>query len=102
MTSGTQKKTGSRSTWRTCPRPDAGRRLRPANAPTVAARIGAHDHITTRSSPSRRVTLLSRQSEKFLIGQSRKFLLTAENWKDGTNRDEPGGKIGRASCRERG
>src|ERR1039457_3263911 len=91
MTSGTQKKTGSRSTWRNCPRPDAGRRLRPANAPTVAARIGAHDHITTRSSPSRRVTLLSRASEKFLIGQSRKFLLTAENWKDGTNRDEPGG-----------
>src|ERR1039458_5596888 len=35
--------------------------------------------------------LMSRQSEKFLIGQSRKFLLTAENWKDGTNRDEPGG-----------
>src|ERR1017187_5695365 len=34
---------------------------------------------------------VSRQSEKFLIGQSRKFLLTAENWKDGTNRDEPGG-----------
>src|ERR1700689_2751408 len=34
---------------------------------------------------------VSRQSEKFLIGQSRKFLLTAEDWKDGTNRDEPGG-----------
>src|ERR1017187_10154260 len=34
---------------------------------------------------------MSRQSEKFLIGQSRKFLLTAENWKDGTNRNEPGG-----------
>ena len=34
---------------------------------------------------------MSRQYEKFLIGQSRKFLLTAENWKDGTNRDEPGG-----------
>src|ERR1700692_1188925 len=34
---------------------------------------------------------MSRQSEKFLIGQSRKFLLTAEDWKDGTNRDEPGG-----------
>src|ERR1035438_2448547 len=57
MTSGTREKTGSRSTWRNCPRPDAGRRLRPANAPTVAARIGAHAHITTRSSPSRRVTL---------------------------------------------
>jgi hypothetical protein len=23
------------------------------------------------------------------MGQSRKLLLTAENWKDGTNRDEP-------------
>src|ERR1700689_128432 len=34
---------------------------------------------------------VSRQSEKFLIGQSRKFLLTTEDWKDGTNRDEPGG-----------
>src|ERR1022692_2286145 len=34
---------------------------------------------------------MSRQSEKFLIGQSRKFLLTAEDWKDGTNRNEPGG-----------
>jgi hypothetical protein len=34
---------------------------------------------------------LSRQSEKFLIGQSRKFLLTAENWRGGTNRNEPGG-----------
>src|ERR1022692_3949008 len=34
---------------------------------------------------------LSQQSEKFLIGQSRKFLLTAEDWKDGTNRNEPGG-----------
>src|SRR5271165_5504755 len=34
---------------------------------------------------------MSRQSEMFLIGQSRKFLLTAEDWKDGTNRDEPGG-----------
>src|SRR4051794_36136538 len=34
---------------------------------------------------------VSRQSEKFLIGQSRKFRLTAENWKGGTNRDEPGG-----------
>src|ERR1035437_1138824 len=57
MTSGTRENTGSRSTWRNCPRPDAGRRLRPANAPTVAARIGAHAHITTRSSPSRRVIL---------------------------------------------
>src|ERR1035441_5830978 len=34
---------------------------------------------------------MSRQNEKFLIGQSRKFLLTAKNWKDGTNRNEPGG-----------
>src|SRR5580698_546123 len=34
---------------------------------------------------------LSRQSEKFLIGQSRKFLLTAVRLKDGTNRDEPTG-----------
>jgi hypothetical protein len=34
---------------------------------------------------------VSRQSEKFLIGQSRKFLLTAERLKDGTNRDEPKG-----------
>lgn len=34
---------------------------------------------------------VSRQSEKFLIGQSRKFLLTAVRQKDGTNRDEPGG-----------
>jgi hypothetical protein len=29
--------------------------------------------------------------KKFLIGQSRQFLLTAEDWKDETNRDEPGG-----------
>src|ERR1039457_5592136 len=35
--------------------------------------------------------VLSRQSEKFLIGQSRKFLLTAVRLKDGTNRDEPTG-----------
>src|SRR5580704_10771187 len=35
--------------------------------------------------------IVSRQSEKFLIGQSRKFLLTAKGWKDGTNRDEPRG-----------
>src|ERR671924_2218049 len=35
---------------------------------------------------------MSRQSEKFLIEQSRKFLLTAfRGWKDGTNRDEPRG-----------
>src|ERR1051325_937339 len=34
---------------------------------------------------------MSRQSERFLIGQSRKFLLTAARLKDGTNRDEPGG-----------
>src|ERR1700674_3866436 len=34
---------------------------------------------------------LSRQSEKFLTGQSRKFLLTAVRLKDGTNRDEPRG-----------
>ena len=36
---------------------------------------------------------LSRQSEKFLIGQSRKFLLTAVRLKDGTNRDEPTGGL---------
>src|ERR1700691_4062437 len=36
-------------------------------------------------------TRVSRQSEKFLIGQSRKFLLTAARLKDGTNRDEPRG-----------
>jgi len=40
---------------------------------------------------SRIPTIVSRQSEKFLIGQSRKFLLTDKNWKDGTNRNEPGG-----------
>src|ERR1700677_1756837 len=34
---------------------------------------------------------MSRQSEKFLIGQSRKFLLTALRLKDGANRDEPRG-----------
>src|ERR1043166_7235630 len=34
---------------------------------------------------------LSRQSEKFLFGQSRKFLLTAVRLRDGTNRDESGG-----------
>ena len=34
---------------------------------------------------------MSRQSEKFLIGQSRKFLLTAARLKDGTNRDVPTG-----------
>src|SRR5258708_18244933 len=34
---------------------------------------------------------MSRPSEKFLIGPSRKFLLTAERLKDGTNRDEPRG-----------
>src|ERR1035437_729573 len=37
------------------------------------------------------IRTVSRQSEKFLLEQSRKFLLTAKNWKDGTNRDEPGG-----------
>ena len=39
----------------------------------------------------RRVLAVSRQSEKFPIGQSRKFLLTAKHWKGGTNRDKPGG-----------
>jgi hypothetical protein len=34
---------------------------------------------------------VSRQSDKFLIGQSRKFLLTADVLGDGTNRDEPRG-----------
>src|SRR3954469_1530119 len=34
---------------------------------------------------------MSRQSEKFLIGQSRKFLLTAARLKDGTDCDEPRG-----------
>src|ERR1051326_3169291 len=34
---------------------------------------------------------VSRQNEKFLIGQSRKFLLTAERLGYGTNRDEPRG-----------
>src|SRR4029453_17822286 len=34
---------------------------------------------------------VSRQSEKFLSGQSRKFLLTAVRLEDGTNRDEPTG-----------
>jgi hypothetical protein len=33
---------------------------------------------------------VSRQSEKFLIRQSRKFLLTAARLKDGTNCDESG------------
>src|ERR1039457_4675255 len=42
---------------------------------------------------------VSRQSEKFLIGQSRKFLLTAVRLKDGTNRDEPTG-TGRAGLAE--
>src|ERR1035441_9322543 len=37
--------------------------------------------------------LMSRQSEKFLIGQRRKFLLTAVRLKDGTNRDEPTGAV---------
>jgi hypothetical protein len=37
------------------------------------------------------VCAVSRQSEKFLIGQSRKFLLTAVRLRDGTNRDEPTG-----------
>src|SRR5229473_252013 len=35
--------------------------------------------------------MVSRQSEKFRFGQSRKFLLTAARLKDGTNRDEPRG-----------
>src|SRR5947208_4154432 len=35
--------------------------------------------------------LMSRQSDKFLIGQNRKFLLTADGLGDGTNRDEPRG-----------
>ena len=34
---------------------------------------------------------VSRQNEKFLYGQSRKFLLTADGLRDGTNRDEPKG-----------
>src|SRR5271154_5807566 len=37
------------------------------------------------------ISAMSRQSEKFLIGQSRKFLLTALRLKDGANRDEPRG-----------
>src|ERR1700722_6817699 len=44
---------------------------------------------------------LSRQSEKFLIGQSRKFLLTAARLKDGTNRDESVG-AGQAGMAEAG
>src|ERR1035437_3627739 len=49
-------------------------------------------YFTTRRGPNPpEMPMVSRQSEKFLIGQSRKFLLTAKNWKDGTNRDEPGG-----------
>ena len=39
--------------------------------------------------PQPHTIAMSRQSEKFLIGQSRKFLLTAEGLKDGTDRDEP-------------
>jgi transposase len=35
---------------------------------------------------------VSRQSEKFLNGQSRKFLLTAARLREGANCDEPGGK----------
>jgi hypothetical protein len=38
-----------------------------------------------------RIQRLSRPGEKFLIEPSRKFLLTAERLKDGTNRDEPTG-----------
>src|SRR5438552_1070718 len=37
----------------------------------------------------RLLPIVSRQNDKFLIGQSRTFLLTS--WKDGTNGDEPGG-----------
>src|ERR1035437_8767732 len=42
---------------------------------------------------------VSLQSEKFLICQSRNFLLTAVRLKDGTNRDEPTG-TGRAGLAE--
>jgi hypothetical protein len=44
---------------------------------------------------------VSRQREKFLIGQSRKFLLTAERLKDGTDCDEPRG-TGQAGVVETG
>src|SRR5712691_2473824 len=47
--------------------------------------------ITARDRCQWPCSTLSRQSEKFLIGQSRKFLLTAVRLKDGTNRDEPRG-----------
>src|ERR1019366_8602610 len=70
----------------------------------LLCRIG-HSHFAT-TYPLGRV---SRQSEKFLIEQSRKFLLTAENWKDGTNRNEPGGtrlagmvEAGQGRCHDAG
>ena len=36
---------------------------------------------------------VSRPSEKFLIEPSRKFLLTAARLRNGTNRDEPTGRL---------
>src|SRR5579863_6737986 len=57
-----------------------------------STRLSHAPNYTSVARPDLRISgNLSRQSEKFLIGQSRKFLLTAKDWKDGTNRDEPGG-----------
>src|SRR5208283_5266403 len=55
------------------------------------SRMVSRHCITGRALAALDSFLMSRQSEKFLIGQSRKFLLTAKNWKGGTNRNEPGG-----------
>jgi hypothetical protein len=51
----------------------------------------AQSNISRTGAAWQAAAALSRQSEKFLIGQSRKFRLTAKGWKDGTNRDEPRG-----------
>jgi ABC-type sugar transport system, periplasmic component len=65
--------------------------LQPAATISRLAVDQAHKYLTTGSTGMPEKQSVSRQSEKFLIGQSRKFLLTAVRLKDGTNRDEPTG-----------
>jgi hypothetical protein len=57
------------------------------------------NHITASSAITSRCFLSVAPSEKFLTGQSRKFLLSAAKLKDGTNRNEPRGtRLPSASC----
>src|SRR5579864_7283689 len=62
-----------------------------ARAKTVLMFMGPY-YISLRQRAQPSSEIVSRQNEKFLIGQSRTFLLTQpQGWKDGTYRDEPRG-----------